>query len=292
MSAAGPRNYAKPIRILRRALGIVLLGNLLVGILDAARGMAVAFLPFACVLSLGCVIAFQTYVLHRIDAQNKPRPDYSLIGAMEREVYGETFEHDGAPEKDPIAELKAQMDDLAERATNRLSGREKQLRKREEQMAPYRWAMGLPASRSSDTDICPRGHEYFRAGHDDRCYECEEERHNARYPDTTQPATLDQYVRWLEGYTKRGGKVTHPYDRPFGRAEFRYASTSLTIDSSYEYGARARHIIVASGVLTELTNPHEAFGGWGHSNLYFMHGYRQAGRSVPVYSDPEFSRFR
>ena len=28
---------------------------------------------------------------------DRPRPDYSLIAAMEREIYGETFKHDGAP---------------------------------------------------------------------------------------------------------------------------------------------------------------------------------------------------
>ena len=28
----------------------------------------------------------------------KPRPDYSLIARMEREIYGEAFSHDGAPE--------------------------------------------------------------------------------------------------------------------------------------------------------------------------------------------------
>ena len=47
------------------------------------------------------VVGFQTYVVRRqrrIDAiKNRPRADYASIAAMEREIYGETFEHDGAP---------------------------------------------------------------------------------------------------------------------------------------------------------------------------------------------------
>ena len=46
-------------------------------------------------------IVGQTSVIHRKDRQRladlQPHPDYSLIAAMEREIYGETFEHEGAP---------------------------------------------------------------------------------------------------------------------------------------------------------------------------------------------------
>jgi len=36
---------------------------------------------------------------------NRPRPDYISIAAMERDIYGETFRHDGAPQdgRGPIA---------------------------------------------------------------------------------------------------------------------------------------------------------------------------------------------
>lgn len=298
MTASKPKNYAKPIRILRPILGVLLLGNLLIGILDATHGLAIAFLPFVCALFLGCVIAFQTKVIHRIEARNKPRADYALIARMEREVYGEAFEHDGAPQaaSGSVAELHAMMDDLAERATaakRRHASRTKSHAPFEEdRRAMQALATSRRAARIPGMAICPRGHEYFSGGRNHRCFDCEEERHNARYPDTTRPATIDQYVQWLRGYTKRGGKITHTYDYPFGQVGFRYAATSLTIDSDYEYGARARHIIVASGVLAERTNPHEVFSGWGHSHLYFMHGYRQVGDSVPVYSDPEFDEFR
>ena len=32
----------------------------------------------------------------------RPRPDYALIARMEREVYGEAFHHDGAPEQETV----------------------------------------------------------------------------------------------------------------------------------------------------------------------------------------------
>lgn len=47
------------------------------------------------------VVGLHTYVIRRqrrIDAiKNRPRPDYASIAAMEREIYGETFGHEGAP---------------------------------------------------------------------------------------------------------------------------------------------------------------------------------------------------
>lgn len=65
----------------------------------------------------------QTKLVHLREAINRPRPDYASIAAMERDVYGETFEHEGAPRKsalDPdVAKLHAIMDDLAGRATAR-----------------------------------------------------------------------------------------------------------------------------------------------------------------------------
>lgn len=35
--------------------------------------------------------------LERARKRERPRPDYAAIAAMEREVYGEAFEHEGAP---------------------------------------------------------------------------------------------------------------------------------------------------------------------------------------------------
>jgi hypothetical protein len=112
-------------------------------------------------------------------------------------------------------------------------------------------------------------------------------------PDTTTAATAGQYVRWLQGYVKNGGKITHWYDYPFARAGFRYAASTVTVDSDYEYGARGRRIIVARNVRTERTRPTAAFGGWAHTRCYWMHGYRTSEpRIVAAYSDPEFDEFR
>jgi hypothetical protein len=60
------------------------------------RDWTVAFvppLPTAGVILMGVIL--------RADRQAREpsrKPDYALIAAMEREVYGETFHHDGAPE--------------------------------------------------------------------------------------------------------------------------------------------------------------------------------------------------
>lgn len=43
------------------------------------------------------LICMQTWLIARREELDRPRPDYSLIAAMEREVYGEAFKHEGAP---------------------------------------------------------------------------------------------------------------------------------------------------------------------------------------------------
>jgi hypothetical protein len=113
-----------------------------------------------------------------------------------------------------------------------------------------------------------------------------------RYEDDTVPANLDEYIRWLRGYVANGGKPTHTCDYPWARARMRYATRSpLRIDSDYDFGARARRIIVAEGVSVHRSDPCGAFQGYGHDELYYMDGYRQQGGVVPVYSDPEFAEF-
>ena len=58
------------------------------------------------VLILGCLTytagggpAARRKAASIIGPRTSPRPDYSLIAAMEQEVYGEAFKHDGAPEQ-------------------------------------------------------------------------------------------------------------------------------------------------------------------------------------------------
>ena len=45
------------------------------------------------------VLRWQTRYLHRKPAPIRPAPDYAAIARMEREVYGETFGHEGAPRR-------------------------------------------------------------------------------------------------------------------------------------------------------------------------------------------------
>ena len=119
-------------RWIRRVLAVVLVYNLGIGIYDFTMGHLFGLISFACVLGLAAVMTYQTKVIHRVERANRPRPDYSVIARMEREVYGETFEHEGAPAA----------------------------------VRPQRWD-GLTT-----------------------------------HPDTTEPASLDQYVTWLRGYVK------------------------------------------------------------------------------------------
>jgi hypothetical protein len=81
-------------------------------IIDALRDWT---LIFAWLLIASGAVA-QRFGLRKI---YRAVPDYAAIAAMEREVYGETFTHEGAPKPDTVAELHAMMDDLADRATER-----------------------------------------------------------------------------------------------------------------------------------------------------------------------------
>jgi hypothetical protein len=58
-------------------------------------GLALFDLTLA-VVNAGCFL-FHTRRAARQKIANRPRPDYALIAEMEREIYGETFTHDGAP---------------------------------------------------------------------------------------------------------------------------------------------------------------------------------------------------
>jgi hypothetical protein len=92
-----PIRGAEVTRWIRRFLAVILLWNLGTGIYDFAMGRIFGLISFACVAALVVTMTWQTRVIHRIERANRPRPDYSLIAAMEREVYGETFGHEGAP---------------------------------------------------------------------------------------------------------------------------------------------------------------------------------------------------
>ena len=71
-------------------------------VLDAADWIAfsrVVIWEPAVLVFTASVLGFLAFVINRDRQLGRPRPDYSAIAAMEREVYGETFEHDGAPQR-------------------------------------------------------------------------------------------------------------------------------------------------------------------------------------------------
>jgi hypothetical protein len=55
------------------------------------------FAALACAIGMIGCMAWLTFVSERKPV-DPPRPDYALIASMEREIYGEAFHHDGAPE--------------------------------------------------------------------------------------------------------------------------------------------------------------------------------------------------
>lgn len=190
------------------------------------------------------------------------RPDYAAISRMELDIYGETFGHAGAGNSPPApagTTLVCEYGHALDARTGRCEG-------------GVIWPPELYKSVPAEQPVsCPPS-SWSMGGF--------------------QAATASQYATWLNGYIRAGGRPTHFYGYPFRSANFRYATTPVTVDSDREYGTRRRDIIVADGVTTHRTNPAGHFGGWAHTKLYFMHGYRTNASVVPVYSDPEFDAIR
>lgn len=108
----------------------------------------------------------------------------------------------------------------------------------------------------------------------------------------TIPATIHQYLLWLDGYVSNGGKPSHDYGYAFERSgEWLYAPCGYAVNG--ECGARAKHVIVEHGAEVLNPNPWKPFGGYGHNSLFLMDGYT-TNRDfwVPIYSDPEFDPYR
>jgi len=102
MSRTGPepKDYARPMRRVRRFTGIALLYDLGWGTWVLTRGDLYGLSCFAGVVGLILTMAWQTRLIRRMDRQRliqlRPRPDYSAIAAMERDIYGEAFRHEGS----------------------------------------------------------------------------------------------------------------------------------------------------------------------------------------------------
>jgi len=89
-------NGATFLRWFRRLLVVTIAVN-------AADAITRGFTPMLALSTVLCVVALvaQTHAIRRMDRQRltqlRPRPDYAAIAAMERDVYGRAFEHDGGP---------------------------------------------------------------------------------------------------------------------------------------------------------------------------------------------------
>ena len=86
-----------------RVLSVVLvvLGALLIPVflVQGERILAIAWMFIVACNLLALALNCKTAALRKAQAieLNRPRPDYRLIAEMERDIYGETFEHDWAP---------------------------------------------------------------------------------------------------------------------------------------------------------------------------------------------------
>lgn len=90
---------SKPLRRVRAFQVAALVYNLGSFIYHAViGGVAGMILGAACIAALAVGIRWITGKIGYLDALDRPRPDYSAIAAMERDIYGETFGHDGAPD--------------------------------------------------------------------------------------------------------------------------------------------------------------------------------------------------
>lgn len=89
-------NAAKILRICRAIAAITLVVVVAWAVVWPITSMLAIVVNAAAVALLTLALFLETKAIRRIEHANRPRPDYSAIARMEREVYGETFQHDGA----------------------------------------------------------------------------------------------------------------------------------------------------------------------------------------------------
>lgn len=100
-----------------------------------------------------------------------------------------------------------------------------------------------------------------------------------------QPATLEQYIKWLRGFLQKGGRPTVYYRYLFEVAarDFLYVPGGV-FRLHGELGADARRLIVARGAQKDPV------GGVGDNTVMFLDGFTllSARPFAPIYSDPGF----
>ena len=93
-----------------------------------------------------------------------------------------------------------------------------------------------------------------------------------------RPANKADYIVWLMGYLKNGGKITHVYDYKMQLDSWYVVLLDFTI--SPLYGAEHKNLIIKKGVKLKG-------GTEGHNRIYFMDDFKTHD-IVPIYSDTEF----
>ena len=80
----------------------------------ASHHLIAAVIMLVSVVLNGGLFVLNTKTAARRRMAARPRPDYALIASMEREVYGETFRHDGSPVADAFALARHATDEMAD----------------------------------------------------------------------------------------------------------------------------------------------------------------------------------
>lgn len=83
------------------------------------------------------------------------------------------------------------------------------------------------------------------------------------------------YQRWLDGFLKTGGTITHDYDYPFGRWDWYIAESNHYVTPLY--GAESINLIIPEKFDLIGTD-------FGHNNYFIMKGFA-CNSIVPIFSD-------
>jgi len=94
-------------------------------------------------------------------------------------------------------------------------------------------------------------------------------------------ADVTAYRLWLEGYLKKGGKITHYYDYPFSRNDDWY----IAIQDVTIYPIGRFNIIVSQGVKIHFPEGYTWRRYDGAINFYYIDNYETNSTWIPTYSD-------
>jgi hypothetical protein len=98
------RRRIRKYRVLRVAATAAVVANVVTFAMNLAIGSLVAILPAVLVIAAVLMAMWETRLISgqrqreaELLRETHPRPDYAAIAAMELEIWGRAFEHEGAP---------------------------------------------------------------------------------------------------------------------------------------------------------------------------------------------------